>query len=284
MMDSPEAAVNLAKMVAKQPGPPIELNVMADLFLQRNMVREATAFLLDVLSDNNPEHERLQTKVNFQIHTVSNQSRQDLDNNANLLTSAPRLRHASLTSAYVHLNPVISSALSFILMCKCGKPAKISSHFSSQHSLWHRHGRKHTSPSSPSKLQSHQTFITLNARKLPKMSSLSIPGLGDLPHHHLHLGNWPAFKPKQLFHLLDIKVTSCYPIFCRVRAIYLYFLTVLTYVKTRTLNNFPTPIALPLRTRDFWDWIWSVVVGDQPGDKPSSGRCHHGQWDPHTLR
>lgn len=28
---------------------------MADLFLQRNMVREATAFLLDVLQDNDPK-------------------------------------------------------------------------------------------------------------------------------------------------------------------------------------------------------------------------------------
>ncbi len=63
MMDSPDAAVNLAKMIAKQPGPPIELNVIADLFLQRNMVREATAFLLEVLQDNNPEHEKLQTKA-----------------------------------------------------------------------------------------------------------------------------------------------------------------------------------------------------------------------------
>lgn len=34
---------------APQPGPPVDLNTMADLFLQRNMVREATAFLLDVL-------------------------------------------------------------------------------------------------------------------------------------------------------------------------------------------------------------------------------------------
>ena len=63
MMDSPDAAVNLAKMIAKQPGPPIELNVIADLFLQRNMVREATAFLLDVLQDNSAEHAMLQTKV-----------------------------------------------------------------------------------------------------------------------------------------------------------------------------------------------------------------------------
>ena len=36
---------------------------MADLFLQRNAVREATAFLLDVLQDNKPENDKLQTKV-----------------------------------------------------------------------------------------------------------------------------------------------------------------------------------------------------------------------------
>ena len=63
LMDSPEAAVNLAKMIAKQPGPPIDLNTLADLFLQRNAIREATAFLLDVLQDNKPEHDKLQTKV-----------------------------------------------------------------------------------------------------------------------------------------------------------------------------------------------------------------------------
>ena len=63
MMDNPEAAVNLAKMIAKQPGPPMDLNMLADLFLQRNAVREATAFLLDVLQENKPEHDKLQTKV-----------------------------------------------------------------------------------------------------------------------------------------------------------------------------------------------------------------------------
>ena len=62
-MDSPEGAVNLAKTIARQPGPPIDLNTLADLFLQRNMVREATAFLLDVLQDNDPAHDKLQTKV-----------------------------------------------------------------------------------------------------------------------------------------------------------------------------------------------------------------------------
>ena len=62
-MDNPEAAVGLAKSVARQPGPPIELNTLADVFLQRNMVREATAFLLDVLQGDDPAHDKLQTKV-----------------------------------------------------------------------------------------------------------------------------------------------------------------------------------------------------------------------------
>ena len=43
LMDNPDAAVNLARMVAKQPGPPLDLNTMADLFLQRNMVSCAWA-------------------------------------------------------------------------------------------------------------------------------------------------------------------------------------------------------------------------------------------------
>ena len=67
MMDNPEAAVNLAKMIAKQPGPPMDLNTLADLFLQRNAVREATAFLLDVLQENKPEHDKLQTKVDAAV-------------------------------------------------------------------------------------------------------------------------------------------------------------------------------------------------------------------------
>ena len=55
--------MGLAKSVARQPGPPIELNTLADVFLQRNMVREATAFLLDVLQGDDPAHDKLQTKA-----------------------------------------------------------------------------------------------------------------------------------------------------------------------------------------------------------------------------
>jgi clathrin heavy chain len=71
MTDSPEAAVNLAKTVAKQPGPPLDLNTMADLFLQRNMVKEATAFLLDVLQEDKQDQGVLQTKL-LEINLVTN--------------------------------------------------------------------------------------------------------------------------------------------------------------------------------------------------------------------
>lgn len=37
-------------------------------FSQRNLIREATAFLLDVLKSNQPEHGFLQTKVTFILH------------------------------------------------------------------------------------------------------------------------------------------------------------------------------------------------------------------------
>ena len=44
---------------------------MADSFLQRNMVREATAFLLDVLQDNDPKNGVLQTKL-LEINLITN--------------------------------------------------------------------------------------------------------------------------------------------------------------------------------------------------------------------
>ncbi|KAK4261812.1 hypothetical protein QN277_004761 [Acacia crassicarpa] len=37
-------------------GCPVDYNTITDLFLQRNLIREATAFLLDVLKPNLPEH------------------------------------------------------------------------------------------------------------------------------------------------------------------------------------------------------------------------------------
>jgi clathrin heavy chain len=95
MMDNPDAAVNLAKMVAKQPGPPLDLNTMADLFLQRNMVREATAFLLEVLNDNDPKNGVLQTKL-LEINLVTNPQVADAILAGGVLTHYDRPRVAQL--------------------------------------------------------------------------------------------------------------------------------------------------------------------------------------------
>ncbi len=71
MMNNPQGAVALAKMVVKQTPPPVDVNTVADLFLQRNMIREATAFLLDALSGDKPEQATLQTKL-LEINLITN--------------------------------------------------------------------------------------------------------------------------------------------------------------------------------------------------------------------
>ena len=54
-----------------QTPPPLDVNVVADLFLQRNMVREATAFLLEALAADKPEQGPLQTKL-LEINLITN--------------------------------------------------------------------------------------------------------------------------------------------------------------------------------------------------------------------
>ncbi|GAX80055.1 hypothetical protein CEUSTIGMA_g7494.t1 [Chlamydomonas eustigma] len=71
MMNNPAGAVSLAKMAIKQVPPPFEVNTVADLFLQRNMVREATAFLLEALAGDRPDQAALQTKL-LEINLVTN--------------------------------------------------------------------------------------------------------------------------------------------------------------------------------------------------------------------
>ncbi|KAJ3703117.1 hypothetical protein LUZ61_006822 [Rhynchospora tenuis] len=67
----PQGAVNFALMMSQMEGGcPVDYNTITDLFLQRNMIREATAFLLDVLKPNLPEHAFLQTKV-LEINLVT---------------------------------------------------------------------------------------------------------------------------------------------------------------------------------------------------------------------
>ncbi|MQM15758.1 hypothetical protein Taro_048709 [Colocasia esculenta] len=64
LRSDPQGAVNFALMMSQMEGGcPVDYNTITDLFLQRNMIREATAFLLDVLKPNLPEHAFLQTKT-----------------------------------------------------------------------------------------------------------------------------------------------------------------------------------------------------------------------------
>ncbi|GMP83804.1 hypothetical protein CsSME_00037590 [Camellia sinensis var. sinensis] len=66
-----QGAVNFALMMSQMEGGcPVDYNTMTDLFLQRNLIREATAFLLDVLKPNLPEQGSLQTKV-LEINLVT---------------------------------------------------------------------------------------------------------------------------------------------------------------------------------------------------------------------
>ncbi|XP_020680390.1 clathrin heavy chain 1 [Dendrobium catenatum] len=71
LRSDPQGAVNFALMMSQmEGGSPVDYNTITDLFLQRNMIREATAFLLDVLKPNLPEHAFLQTKV-LEINLVT---------------------------------------------------------------------------------------------------------------------------------------------------------------------------------------------------------------------
>jgi len=70
LQTDPQGAVNLALQIVQQTPPPMDINTIADLFLQRNLIREATSFLLDVLKSNNPADAGLQTKV-LEINLVT---------------------------------------------------------------------------------------------------------------------------------------------------------------------------------------------------------------------
>eukprot|EP00286_Rhodomonas_abbreviata_P018853 CAMPEP_0181303774 /NCGR_PEP_ID=MMETSP1101-20121128/8752_1 /TAXON_ID=46948 /ORGANISM="Rhodomonas abbreviata, Strain Caron Lab Isolate" /LENGTH=1715 /DNA_ID=CAMNT_0023409399 /DNA_START=168 /DNA_END=5311 /DNA_ORIENTATION=+ len=61
---NPEGAVQLAQMLVNQDGgSKVDVAAVADLFLQRNMLQQTTAFLLAALKDNKPEEAALQTKL-----------------------------------------------------------------------------------------------------------------------------------------------------------------------------------------------------------------------------
>jgi clathrin heavy chain len=95
MMSNPQAAAKLAVTIAQQPGPPVDVNTITDLFLQRNMIREATSFLLEVLKPNLPEQAMLQTKV-LEINLVTYPNVADAILANNMFTHYDRPRVAQL--------------------------------------------------------------------------------------------------------------------------------------------------------------------------------------------
>lgn len=64
MYSNPQGALDLAKgLVNVEGGPLIDIQATAEQFLSQNRVQETTAFLLEALKDNKPEHAYLQTKL-----------------------------------------------------------------------------------------------------------------------------------------------------------------------------------------------------------------------------
>jgi len=63
LKDNPDGAVALAQQLAKQSPPPVAVPTMSELFFQRNLVKEGTAFLLEALEGDREEHAALQTQV-----------------------------------------------------------------------------------------------------------------------------------------------------------------------------------------------------------------------------
>lgn len=64
LFSNPQGALDLAKgLVNAEGGPLIDIQATAEAFLSSNRVQETTAFLLEALKDNKPEHAYLQTKL-----------------------------------------------------------------------------------------------------------------------------------------------------------------------------------------------------------------------------
>jgi len=64
LFQNPGGALDLAKgLVSAEGGPLIDIQATAEAFLSSNRIQETTAFLLEALKDNKPDHAYLQTKL-----------------------------------------------------------------------------------------------------------------------------------------------------------------------------------------------------------------------------
>ncbi|TPX20998.1 hypothetical protein DIZ76_016895 [Coccidioides immitis] len=61
---NPEKCAEFAgQLVSEESGAVVDLDRVVDVFISQNMIQQATAFLLDALKDNKPEHGHLQTRL-----------------------------------------------------------------------------------------------------------------------------------------------------------------------------------------------------------------------------
>lgn len=60
---NPEKGAEFATQLITQGVPGLNLEKITDVFLSQNLIQQATAFLLDALKDNSPEHAHLQTRL-----------------------------------------------------------------------------------------------------------------------------------------------------------------------------------------------------------------------------
>ncbi|CAL4996001.1 unnamed protein product [Urochloa decumbens] len=131
----PQGAVNFALMMSQMEGGcPVDYNTITDLFLQRNMIREATAFLLDVLKPNLPEHAFLQTKV-LEINLVTYPNVADAILANGMFSHYDRPRIAQLcekAGLYLRALQVSASALVPLICYLCSSVLLIL-HFVMQH-------------------------------------------------------------------------------------------------------------------------------------------------------
>jgi len=92
---NPPAAVQLALAMGSQSPAALDANAVADLFLQRNMVREATSYLLEVLKPNLAEQGALQTKT-LEVNLVAFPAVADAILAANMFSHYDKPRVAQL--------------------------------------------------------------------------------------------------------------------------------------------------------------------------------------------
>jgi clathrin heavy chain len=60
---NPQVADKFAVMLNEKPDTALDPNVVVDIFVQSSLIKQATAYLLDYLKDDKPEHAELQTRL-----------------------------------------------------------------------------------------------------------------------------------------------------------------------------------------------------------------------------